>query len=100
MKTSCSDPKINNKFTEWAKLTHRSRKLINIDFLTRGAFEVDIADCIDTMKEDFPHKTNKTFKPLNNKLFSVNASSPRLEKEKSDVFHMFTMKFMFLRKKG
>ena len=51
------------------------------------------------MKEDFPYKTNKTLKAYNDKLFLVDTNSPRLDKEKSNTFHVFTMKFMFLDEK-
>ena len=109
------DQKVNDKFSEWAELTHRSNELdyakvyrgekhnylgITLDYLTRGAFKVDMTDCVDTMEEDFPYKPNKPLKAWNNKLFSVNANSFRLDKEKSGVFHAFTIKCMFLHKRG
>ena len=66
-----------------------------MDYSNRGAFKVDMMDCVDTMKEDFRYETNKTNKVWNNKLFSVHPNSPRLDKEKSNVVHVFTMKCIF-----
>ena len=69
---------VNNKFSEEAELTCRSNKLgcakilrdkkydclgITIDYSTRGAFQVSMTDCINTMKEDFLFETDKTLKP-------------------------------------
>ena len=71
-----------------------------MDYSTRGAFKVNVTNCIDATKEDFLCKTNKTLKAWNSKLFSVGANSPRLDKEKSDAFHMFAMKCMSLYKRG
>ena len=77
IKASCTNPKINSKFAKWAKLTHRSDKLghakvhrgkkhnclgATMNYLTRGAFKVDITDYVDAMNKDFPHETNKTLK--------------------------------------
>ena len=70
-----------------------------IDYLTRDAFEVNLTNCADAMKEDFKLKTNETLKPWKNKLFHVSTNSSRLEKEKSNVFHRFTMKHVFLLKR-
>ena len=106
--------KVNEKFTKWVELTHRSNKLgyvkvyrgkkhyylgITLDYSTRGVFKVDVTDCIDAMKEDFPCKTNKTLKAWNNKSFSVDVNSPSLEKEKSGVLDTLTIKCMFLCKR-
>ena len=59
-----------------------------------------MTDCIDAMKKGFPYETNKTLKAQNDKLFSVDANSTRLDKEKSDVFHVFAMYSIFLCKRG
>ena len=67
-KTFCVDLKINCNFTAWSKKTSRSAKLVNtavnrrkkcnylemiIDYLTREAFNIDMIDCIDILKEYF-----------------------------------------------
>ena len=83
---------------------HRGKKYndlgITLDYSTRGAFKVNITDHADAMKKDFPCKTNKTLKVWNDKLFSVDENSPKLDKEKSDAFHMLTIKCIFLCKRG
>ena len=114
VKASNVDLKIDDKFVEWSKLTCRSSKLgcmkvwrsekydyleTTIDYLTIGTFKVGIVDCINTMKECFPCQTNKNLKPWSNKIFHVDSNSSRLDKEKSDVFRVFTMKCVFLCKR-
>ena len=109
-----ADPKVNDKFAEQAELACRSDELghakvcrskkynclgITLDYLSRGTFEVNMTDYVDTLKENFPCKTNKTLKAQNDKLFLVNTNSSRLGKEKYDVFHEFTIKCMFLCKR-
>ena len=73
---------------------------IVIDYLTRSASKVDIADCIGIMKEDFSSKTNKTTKLWTNKLLQVNTNFSRLNKEKSNVFHILNVKRLFCAKEA
>ena len=115
IKASHADLKVNDKFAKWAELTCRSKELgyvkicrgkkhdylrITLDYSTRGAFKVNVTDCIDALKGDSPHETNKTLKAWNDKFFLVSTNSSRLDKEKSDAFHAFAMKCMFLRTRG
>ena len=114
VKDSYVDPKVNDKFAEQADLTNGSDELgyakvcrgkkhnylgITLDYLTRGAFKVNMTDCIDAAKEDFHYEANKTLKAQNNKLFLVDTNSTRLEKEKSDTFYVLTTKCMLLCKR-
>ena len=109
------DQKNNEKIAEQVELTCGNDELgdakvsrgkkhnylgTTMDYSTRGTFKVNVTDSADAMKEDFPCQTNKTLKAWNYTLFSVNANSPRLDKEKSDTFHTFTMRCMFLCKRG
>ena len=95
MKASHNNPKINSKFDEWAELPCRSSKLghgkvcrnkkcnclgTTTDYSTKSMFKVGIADYVGTIKNGFSSKTNKTLAPWNDKLFSVDTSSPRLDK--------------------
>ena len=104
------DLKANGKFSEQTELTCRSSELeyakfysgkkhdclvIMIDCSTRDLFKVSTTNCIGTMKEDFPLKTRETFKLHNNKAFQVSTRSPRLWKEKSSIFYVFTIKCIF-----
>ena len=73
---------------------------ITLDYSTRGAFKVDTKYHINAMKEAFPCKTNKTLKAWDDKLFSVDTNSSRLDEEKSDMFLALTMKCIFTRKRG
>ena len=114
-KASHSDLKGNNKFAEWAELTCKSDELgyvkvcrgkkynylgITLDYSTRGTFKMDITDYVNAMKEDFFYETNKTLKAWNDKTFLIDTNNLRLDKEKSDAFNAFTMKCIFLCKRG
>ena len=59
-----------------------------------------MAGYVNQMEEDFMVKLEKVTEAWSDTLFSVVMSSKRLSEEKSDVFHSFTMKIMFLHKRG
>ena len=61
---------------------------------------IDVTEHVDQMKEDFPEKLGKNTKAWSDKLFSVDKNSKELCNEKSDTFHSFVMKIMFLCKRG
>jgi hypothetical protein len=72
-----------------------------LDYNTLGAMKVDIRYYIDGMIDDFPYpiKSIKTT-PWTDKLMKVDITSKHLDAEKKTMFHTFTMKSMFLCKRG
>jgi hypothetical protein len=80
--------------------THNYLAMI-LDYNTPGAMTVDMMYYIDGMIEDFPYpiKSIKTA-PWTDKLMKVDVTSKHLDVEKKAIFHTFTMKAMFLCKRG
>ena len=60
------------------------------------AFKVNIEYFTDATKEDFLYETNKYPKSLTNKLFHVDNNSSRLNVDEFNMFHVLTMKCVFL----
>ena len=56
---------------------------------------------INSMIEEFPYELESKFKcAWTEKLFNVDTSLQKVDKTKSDTFHTFVMKCMFLGKRG
>ena len=54
-------------------------------------------DYVIEVLQEFPEKIRrKASSPAKNDLFTINHSSPRLNKEKSELFHSLVMKLMWV----
>ena len=73
---------------------------VTLDHSRKKALLLDMTNYVDQMKEDFLEKLEKETKDWSGKFFSVDKNSKRLCTEKSDTFHSFVMKIMFLCKRG
>ena len=73
---------------------------MTIDYSKRGKALIDMTEYIDQLEEDFPEKLEKNTKAWSDKLLSIDKKSKRLCNEKSEIFHSFVMKIMFLCKRG
>ena len=73
---------------------------MTLDYSESKAVLIDMTEHVDQMKEGFPEKLEKNTKAWSDELFSVDKNSKRLCNEKSDMFHSFVMKIMFLCKRG
>ena len=115
IKSSHVDPKVNDKFAEWCEKKYGSLELGHVK-VTRGKshdylgmtldcsipskLQVDMRYYVDNMINEYPEKINKTKAPWNENLFKVNENNPPLSKSEAETFHSFTMKGMFLGKRG
>ena len=74
---------------------------IILDYSLDEKLKVDMAYYIENMVEEFPEVLNSKGKvPWNGSLFKVNEKSLILDREKAELLHSFTMKWMFLIKRA
>ena len=73
---------------------------MTLDYYKKKAVLIDMTEHAHQMKEDFPEKLERETKVWSGDLFSVENKSKRLCEEKSDSFHSFAMKIIFLCKRG
>ena len=76
---------------------------MQLDFSVVGQVKITMFDYIQEMLEDF-HKSdpNKTISrtPAADRLFKVRDDQPKLDEQKSQVFHNFTAKALFATKRA
>ena len=116
LKSSHVDPKVNDKFLYWLENKYANDKIgkikatrgkihdylaMTLDYNIAGVVKIDMSHYIDKMIQEFPEELpEKTRYPWNENLFKIDETSPRLCKEKSEIFHTFVMKGMFLSKRA
>ena len=70
---------------------------MNIKFNKNGTVTIDMQDYVKETLTDFPDKLrNKVASPARPDLFFVKNASPRLNQERSDIFHSIVMKLMWI----
>ena len=109
------DPGINDELAIWAEKKYGSDELghmtltsgkrhdylgMTLDFSEKKALKVDMREYIRQLRDDFPGTLRQEMKPWGEKFFKVDENSEGLNKEKSEAFHSFVMKIMFLCKRG
>lgn len=115
VKLSHVDPDVNDKFGKWCERMHGSKELghvkitrgkvhdylgMTLNYSMKGKIQVDMRDYVKGILEDFPHELKSATSPWTGNLFKVDVDSKSLNKEKSEIFHTFVMKCVFLCKKG
>jgi hypothetical protein len=111
VKSSHVNSEVNDDFEAWCEKTYGNDEIghvkvvrgkahdylaMTLDYNTPGAMKVDMRYYIDGMIEDFPYP----IKSVTEKLMKVDTKSKHLDAEKKAIFHTFTMKAMFLYKRG
>jgi hypothetical protein len=116
VKSSHVNSEVNDDFEEWCEKMYGNDEIGHVkvvrgkthdylamilDFETPGAMKVDMRYYIDGMVEDFPYPIKAiTTSPWTEKLMKIDLESKHLDAEKKAIFHTFTMKAMFLCKRG
>ena len=117
MKVSHKSTQVNKEFCEWYEKTYGSRanghvKIVTgkiydylamkLDYSQEGKVIINMMDYMNNMIEEFPYEleSSKCKLPWKQKLFNMNRFSQKLDKTKSDTFHTFIRKCMFLGKRG
>jgi hypothetical protein len=73
---------------------------MKLDYSTPEKLKVDMTDYIKNMVNDFPEEVTKSSYPWNETLFKVDEKTPKLSKEKRELFHTFVAKGLFVSKRG
>lgn len=115
LKSSHVDPKVNDEFFKWLEKMYGDPNVapvkatrgkihdylaMKLDFTTPGSLIVDMKDYVKNMITDFPEEISTSNYPWNENLFKVDEKSPKLSKEKSELFHTFVAKALFLCKRA
>ena len=113
VKSSHMDPKVNDKFHEWLQQEYGQIKEITatrgkihaylgmtLDYSDPGKVKVDMRDYVKAMIEEFPKKlAGTTPDPANDQLYKISLGQ-RLDPLKSEAFHTFVAKALFLTKRA
>ena len=67
---------------------------------TNGKLKVNMTEYVKSMVNDFPDKLSKSNYPWNENLFKVDTKSPKLLKDKRELFHTFVAKGLFVCKRA
>ena len=114
LKVSHVDQSVVLEFVEWVKKLYgqignvkdvhgdKHKYLgMTLDYSKKGSVMIDMRDYVDEMLREYPEEVNgKVKSPATEKLFSVNDSSPKLEKKKAEAFHSMVAKGLFVSKRG
>ena len=114
LKVSHVDQSVVLEFVEWVKKLYgqignvkdvhgdKHKYLgMTLDYSKKGSVMIDMRDYVDEMLREYPEEVNgKVKSPATEKLFSVNDSSPKLEKKKAEAFHSMVAKGLFISKRG
>jgi Reverse transcriptase (RNA-dependent DNA polymerase) len=114
LKSSHVDSKVNDEFHKWLEKTYGDPKAqvkavrgklhdylaMNLHFEEKGKLKVDMVDYIKSMVKEFPEELGKATCPWNENLFKVDPKSPKLSKEKKELFHTFVAKGLFASKRA
>jgi len=120
LKVSHVDPKVVDKFINWAKKKYEDTEITKLkpsrgkvhdylgmilDYSVPGKVKISMKDYIDSMLKEFPHmdevnqlKEVKT--PAAEHLFTVNNKAPKLSPERKETFHTTVAKGLFLCKRA
>ena len=114
LKASHKQKQVIDKFVKWVKdkygaigevkvvygLEHVYLGM-NFDFTIDKSVRINMTKYVKEMLEDYPEQLKgKSKTPANEKLFRVNDSSTKLDREKAEVFHTFVAKGLFLSKRA
>jgi hypothetical protein len=116
LKSSHIDSKVNDEFLLWLKKKYANDNIgevkstrgkkhdylaMILEYSSTGVLKVNMVKYVKNMVEDFPEKLEGKEKcPWNEKLFKVDEKLKKLGKEKSEQFHTFVAKGLFLCKRG
>ena len=115
LKSSHIDPKVNDDFHKWLEKTYGDPNIgqvkavrgkvhdylaMNLDYQITGVVKINMVNYVKTMIEEFPEKVGNSTCPWNANLFKVDQKSPKLSKEKAEIFHTFVAKGLFLCKRA
>jgi hypothetical protein len=115
LKSSHVDPKVNDEFLKWLDKIYGDPKIapvtatrgkihdylaMKLDFTTRGKLKVNMTEYVKSMVNDFPEELSKSNYPWNENLFKVDTKSPKLSKDKRELFHTFVAKGLFVCKRA
>jgi hypothetical protein len=116
LKSSHVDPKVNDQFYDWLTQTYAKDQSVGqvkavrgkrhdylamvLDFTEPKVLKVDMSDYIKGMVEEFPMELKPSKYPWDENLFKVDKKSPLLPDEDRETFHTFTMKGLFVAKRG
>jgi hypothetical protein len=109
------DKRVNDKFLAWLNRNYGKLKEVTatrgkiheylgmtIDFSTTGKVKFKMADYVRNMIDEFPidfKTTDTAMTPASNKMFE-DGNSKKLEKRRSEIFHTFVAKCLFLCKRA
>ena len=113
LKSSHVNPKVNDRFQEWLQKEYGQERQVTgtrgkkhvylgmlLDFSTPGEVKVDMTEYVQDMIDEFPQELKgNVASPANDNLFKV-GESKKLDPVRSDVFHTFTAKSLFLTKRA
>jgi hypothetical protein len=71
-----------------------------LDYTEVGKVKIDMSNYIDAMVNEFPEDVEEKTTPWTGNLFKVDSSSPKLSKLKSEQFHTFVAKGLFVCKRA
>ena len=115
VKSTHVSPKANDELAIWCKEKHGRDDLVHIEAIRGKSHDylgmnlccskkkevlIGMMEHADQMKEHFPDKLEIETKAWSDKFFSADKKSKSSCEEKSDAFHSFSMKIMFLCKRG
>ena len=114
LKASHKMKSVVDQFIEWVKKKYGSIgevKVVyglrhvylgmNFDFSINGSIKIDMTDYVKDMLEEYPENLKgKSKTPANEKLFRVDENSTELVREKSELFHTFVAKGLFVSKRA
>jgi hypothetical protein len=69
---------------------------INLDYQIPGLVRINKVNYVKAMVDEFPDKLGLSNCPWNGNLFKFDQANPALSKEKSEQFHTFVAKGLFL----
>ena len=116
VKSSHVNPKVNDSFIAWLQKEYgklgevkssRGKKHdylgMVLDYTTDGQVRIDMSEYVEKMVTEFPNDAlqgPKVSNPASENLFKVDKRSPKLDRDKAEIFHSFVLKGLFLAKRG
>jgi hypothetical protein len=115
LKSSHVDSTVNDEFFKWLEKMYGDSKLapvkatrgkihdylaIKLDYSTANKLKVDMTDYVKGMVTEFPEELSKSNYPWNQNLFQIDNKCKLLNKEKSEIFHTFVAKGLFVCKRA
>jgi hypothetical protein len=115
LKSSNKMKSVNDRFEKWlnekygkhGKVTATCGKVhdylrMELDYRKRGVLKVNITKCVENMINEFPVKLRKkdvAKTPAGDNLFNL-GMGPKLDTKRSEIFHTFVAKGLFLCKRA